>query len=191
MCGRMNVNADPIVEWIYKLLEIPFSTTSNDDLRPTQEVATIATLNGGIQQLDTTWGIKPSWSKKLLINAQGESVAMKKTFQDSFKTRRCLVPCTGWYEWRDEGDSTKQKYLFTQANGDPLLMAGIWYDNSKISQLVTLTTEPNDKCAKIHKRMPVLIQPENIDTWLNASTKDAQSLIEPLHSDKVSIKAIN
>jgi len=153
MCGRMNVNADPIVEWIYRLLDIPFSTTSNDDLRPTQEVATIATLNGDIQQLDTTWGIKPSWSKKLLINAQGESVSIKKTFQDSFKTRRCLVPCTGWYEWRDEGDSTKQKYLFTQANGDPLLMAGIWYDNSEISQLVTLTTEPNDKCAKIHKRI--------------------------------------
>ncbi len=187
MCGRLNVTDDPVVQWICDHLGIPFMAKTNTDLRPTQKVATVV-YSGSLQQLNTTWGIKPSWSKKLLINAQGETVATKKTFKTAFTTNRCLVPCTGWYEWHNAGGLKKQKYSFTHADGFPFLMAGIFYDYDQGAQLVTLTTHPNNRCAQIHDRMPLLILPENIDCWFNSTAEQVRPLLEPIDSDLIEVQ---
>ncbi|MCH2160094.1 MAG: SOS response-associated peptidase [Oleiphilaceae bacterium] len=99
-------------------LGVEFHPKTNNDLRPTQTVSTIA-ANGSLHQLDTTWGIKPSWAKRILINAQAETVAEKPTFRRAFADRRCVVPCSGWYEWSSV-DGAKTKYLFESKDGSPL-----------------------------------------------------------------------
>ena len=182
MCGRLNVTDSPTIQWISTYLGIDFSITPNVDLRPTQLVSAITHRDGCLRQIDVSWGIKPTWSKKVLINARSETVGTARTFKDAFGQRRCIVPCAGWYEWRDEGGSRKQKYSFTRADGIPFLMAGIWFEGNDVPQLVTLTTYPNKCCAKIHNRMPVLIQPDKINTWLNASEKEVRPLLEPIGS---------
>ncbi len=61
--------------------------------------------------MDLSWGIKPSWAKRIIINAQAETVSIKPTFTHSFEKHRVIVPCSGWYEWREE-QGKKVKYLF-------------------------------------------------------------------------------
>jgi len=180
MCGRLNVIEDPLTSWVSEALGIAFDTVTNNDLRPTQSVDTIAHVEGSYIQLGTTWGIKPNWSKKIIINAQGETAAEKKTFKQAFANQRCLVPCSGWYEWKAEDGNKKQKYSFTHTDSIPFLMGGIWFENELGTELVTLTTEPNKKCAEIHKRMPVIVHPEEVDIWLQGAPEDVQVLINPI-----------
>lgn len=189
MCGRINVTDSVEIQNLFAAYGVDFRTKDNPDLRPTQDVATLTYLEGDIKQLDTKWGIQPVWSRKLLINAQGETVAEKKTFKDAFKDRRCLVPCSGWYEWRDEGGPRKQKYLFTRADGNPFLMAGIWYQTAGSSELVTLTINPSPKCAEIHSRMPVIVQVSELDSWFYDSVEDVQRLIAPADDRVIGIEA--
>lgn len=186
MCGRLDINHS-ICQVVSDTLGIPFNTQTNKNLCPSESVATIIKPATGFQQLNTQWGIKPSWSKNLLINAQSETVATKNTFQQSFATRRCLVPCAGWYEWRLESNK-KVKYIFTHTNDEPLYMAGIWYENDT-HQLVTLTTSPNPKCATYHQRMPVLILPEDIDYWFSARVDELSPLLQAVDENVVDISA--
>ncbi len=191
MCGRLNVISDPLAMWVSHALNLDYTTISNDDLRPTDHIDAVVSMEGRCLQLGARWGIKPSWSKKLIINAQAETASEKKTFREAFDRRRCLVPCTGWYEWRDEGGKRKQKYSFTHSNSSPLLMAGIYFETELGTELVTLTTEPNKKCAAIHKRMPVLIEPTAAELWFGGTPEEVQPLLGAVHGDTISISALN
>ncbi|SEL73051.1 Putative SOS response-associated peptidase YedK [Colwellia chukchiensis] len=180
MCGRLNVISDPLCQMVSSAFGIHFSATSNPNLCPSETASTLVQANQEIRQVDMQWGIQPSWAKRLLINAQSETVATKPTFANAFAFNRCLIPCSGWYEWRKEG-SKKQKYYFSHADDQPLYMAGISFQhNYQPPQVVTLTTKPNDMCATYHHRMPVLVLAEQIKTWLQPDAELAQ--LTPLMS---------
>jgi len=167
---------------------LPFQINSNQDLCPTQEVPTMVRVNDSLQQRNCTWGIQPSWSKKPIINAQGETVHNKKTFKSAFARQRCIIPCNGWYEWRDEGGPRKQKYYFSHPDGTPFLMAGIWFEGEEKSQLVTLTTQPTKQCAEIHKRMPVLINPQQVEAWFGLNAEDVRKMLIAIDGDDILIE---
>lgn len=182
MCGRMNVINDPLCQWVQDVLGLNFHTETNIDLRPTQTVATIAQCREQLQQLDCSWGIKPEWATRLLINAQAETVREKKTFAKAFKEHRVLVPCSGWYEWRTEG-SHKRKYEFSDPNGSSLLIAGIYYPSrgpEEMPQLVTLTTAPTAQCAEYHNRMPLLIPADAVGYWFTSEPSALDVLLHAL-----------
>lgn len=184
MCGRMDIDEGPVREWVEDTLNIELDLHTNHDLRPTQ---TVAVIGGDRHQINTTWGIQPAWAKKLLINAQGETVAEKKTFKQAFAERRCVVPCSGWYEWRDEGGSRKQKYHFAAADGNPLLMGGILFPGEEGTRLVTLTIDPNQECAPYHNRMPQFVAPEHLEQWFSGSVEDALQLVAPVADGSIHI----
>src|SRR5690625_1022583 len=140
MCGRLNVIADPLCQIVSEALGLVFDVPDNNDLRPTQAVGAIAQHEGALTQVTAHWGIKPHWSKRILINATVERVGTAKTFRSAFAQSRCVVPCSGFYEWKtlDTQGSRKQKYLFSQAQGQPLYMAGILLGPESLD-LVTLT----------------------------------------------------
>ena len=169
MCGRLNVVNEPISGWIGGQLGIEFTTPDNSDLKPTQPVATLVSEEGRYRQLDTAWGITPHWSKRPIINAQAETVSSKRTFQTAFRSARCLVPCLGWYEWRDEGGPRKQRYSFTDPAENPLFMAGIYFNDPEGARLVTMTTVPSAAAAAIHHRMPLIIDRKDINLWLTGT----------------------
>ncbi len=174
MCGRLNVIDEPLCKVISERLGLNFKTTSNVDLRPTQTVSTVASQHGELIQVDLPWGIKPDWAKRIIINAQAETVSIKPTFSAAFEFHRVVVPCTGWYEWREE-QSQKIKYLFSLGESKVLFMAGIAVDNG--SKLVTLTTAPNKQCGKFHHRMPLVIPDDSIITWLNGNGSALHALL--------------
>lgn len=186
MCGRMNIDTklSPIIS---EFFGINFSTPTNSNLSPGQTVSTIINNNGNFNQLNADWGIKPKWSKRLLINAQSETVISKPAFSGAIKGNRCLIPCSGWYEWRTE-NGKKQKYLFSNTNDEPFLMAGIWYQ-APTPQLITLTTTPNQKCGQYHKRMPVMILPQNSEFWFKSSVEQLSPLFEAIDESTIDIKA--
>ena len=166
MCGRLNITDDPLTKMVSEALGIKFQTDTNHDLCPTQRVSTVA-CNGALHQLETTWGIKPQWSKKLLVNAQAETVATKPTFKKAFTEHRCVVPCSGWYEWSSFSGDGKKKYLFESDEDRPVYMAGIYYPIlGQMPELVTLTTKPNEVCARYHHRMPLLIPEKAVEDYL-------------------------
>ncbi|WP_257173069.1 SOS response-associated peptidase [Colwellia sp. M166] len=172
---------------ISEFFGINFTAPNNDNLSPGQTVSTIINTNGNFNQLNVEWGIKPNWSKRLLINAQSETVIQKPTFSNAIQGNRCLIPCSGWYEWRTE-NGKKQRYLFSNSNGEPFLMAGIWYQSST-PQLVTLTTTPNEKCGQYHKRMPVMILPQDAGYWFQSPVEQLFPLFEAIDESIIDIAA--
>ncbi len=188
MCGRLNVINEPLCRIVSEQLGINFITDTNRDLRPTQIVSTVGTLRGELQQLDLPWGIQPEWANKLIINAKAETVAVKATFANAFEFNRVIVPCSGWYEWREENDR-KVKYLFTLGESEALFMAGIALNDGK--DLVTLTTEPNKQCSVFHHRMPLLIPNEDVMDWISGEGKRIYELLDNQFSKTLMIKRID
>jgi len=166
MCGRFGVDEN-LVKSVKGQLAVQFAYSENMDIKPTNTVATLASVDGVLTQKNCKWGIKPEWSKGLIINAKAETAIDKPTFKESFKQFRCVVPMSCWYEWRMEGE-TKTKFQFSGLDHEILYMAGIYYITDDRPQLVTLTTSPTNACAEYHQRMPLLIPSANINSWLNS-----------------------
>ncbi len=152
MCGRFSVDKGltPIVS---ELFNTPFNVDSNSNLSPSQSVATIIKSNSNFSQVNALWGIKPNWSKKLIINAQSETVSSKPTFKQAFQHQRCLVPCNGWYEWRTE-EGKKVKYLFEHANKMPVLVLSrdkdSWFNSSQ-QELESLLGHVEDRVINVQR----------------------------------------
>jgi putative SOS response-associated peptidase YedK len=127
------------------------------------------------------WGLVPSWSKDpssayKMINARSEEVAAKPAFRDAVRRRRCLVPCTGFYEWKAvEGapkKAKKQAYLFRLEGDRPFALGGLWENwrgpsGEAIESFTILTTSANDTVSPIHDRMPIIIHPRHYAEWLD------------------------
>lgn len=165
MCGRFSIDSW-LAEMVRDEMECEYSPQENMDLRPTNEVTVLIHQQACYQPLLTHWGIQPGWATHMIINAQSETAAKKKTFRDAMANHRCLVPCSGWYEWRDEGNPRKQKYLFAHEEQRPLYMAGIWFPADE-PKLVLLTVEADDQCLPYHHRMPLLIGRTQANEWLS------------------------
>jgi len=135
------------------------------------------------------WGFIPSWVKepkpgKPLINARGETVAEKPSFRHAFRRRRCLIPADGFYEWLGDVPGKKIPYFIHRADDGLFAFAGLWEhwmspDGSEIETGVIVTTAPNREVAEIHDRMPVVIQPQDYETWLTGEVDAAAKLIHP------------
>ncbi len=174
MCGRLNIIDDPLAEAVSAALGLRFFAKTNSNLCPSQQVSVVGRTDYSMHQFELLWGVKPSWANRVIINAQAESVASKPTFSASYISHRVVVPCSGWYEWKEEKGS-KQKYLFSDIEDKPLYMAGIALANYQ--NLVTLTTQPNPQCAAIHHRMPLLLRDSDVDSWLCGSVEQANMLL--------------
>ena len=182
MCGRFGVDEN-LQKMLKRQLKVNFIFTKNRDIRPTDSVATLVSQNGKLSQLNCSWGIKPAWSKQLLINAKSETVSEKPTFKQSFQNNRCVVPLTCWYEWKNEGKAKKTKYQFNSSDKNILYMAGIYFPSEDNPQLVTLTTSPTEDYLNYHHRMPLLLSESDIEAWLNSTEYAYQLSQRNLSSD--------
>lgn len=117
-----------------------------------------------IRVRDLYWGLRAR-DKKLVINARAESVLEKPMFSESMRSRRCILPAWGFYEW----DSDKTKYTFTGKDGSPLYLAGLYDMSDNRDSFVILTTEANSSMSPVHDRMPVIIDGNNVREYLRES----------------------
>lgn len=147
------------------------------------------------------YGLIPSWArdnKSININGRCETLFEKKSFRESFKSKRCLIPINGWYEWKKENNS-KIPHFLKPSKSDSFVCAGLydeWYDNiagKTILSITLITTEPNDKVAKIHDRMPVILDKKDWEKWLNNNTtlEELNSLFRPCSDDEITIDEVS
>ena len=190
MCGRFSVSGGMFSEMVSEEIGCEFKAEENLDLRPSQTVSTIIYVQGSVEQQDVQWGIHPNWAKKQIINAQAETVNEKKTFHHAMQNHRCLIPCSGWFEWHDEGAPRKQKYLFSHRDERPFYMAGIWFPGEP-PQLVTLTTAANEICRPYHNRMPVLIPTKSAWKWLEDNITAITPLLKVGNKLPISVNAVH
>ena len=147
------------------------------NIAPTQFIAAIRNNEESERELAMfRWGLIPSWAKdpsigNRMINARAETVAEKPSFRAAYRRRRCLVLADGFYEWKKEGD-TKTPWFISLASGAPFAFAGLWENwqskesDESIQSTTVITTAANDFMAKLHHRMPVVLQPDTANRWL-------------------------
>jgi len=159
------------------------------NIAPTHQVAIIEDGPTGRHLTGARWGLAVPWSTKPMINARSETAAAKPTFRKALQERRCLVPTTGFYEWRTDGDR-KQPYLFHREDGAPFAFAGITdFYNTKggvAPACAILTTGSSSFMRQFHERMPVIVPRSGWDRWLDRTVTDPAAvtdLLEPAPDD--------
>jgi len=190
MCGRTSLFVPQSV------LEERFNASAIQPITPRYNIAPgddlAAIQNDAPEEIDLLqWGLIPHWVDDpddwpKPINARAETVADKPAFSEAFDKRRCLVLADGFYEWGGERGH-KQPFRVTRSDDEPFAMAGLWetWENGEARETVTvITTDSNETIAPIHDRMPVILEPDEESTWLEADDEDALgALLDPFPDD--------
>ncbi len=193
MCGRFTLTADiPTVAQTFRATVPPsLQTGARYNVAPTQDV--VAVMNDGGRHLEMLrWGLIPAWAKEesvgsRMINARAETLAEKSSFKRLLHNRRCLIVADGFYEWAKEpGTKSKTPMYITLKDHELFAFAGLWdsWRSASGEQLRTctiITTEPNALMASIHNRMPALLLPDALTTWLDPGVQDEQVLRDLLN----------
>ncbi len=190
MCGRYTLTADgETVRTAYGLADAPFDYRPRYNIAPQQDVLVVANGREGRRAGVMRWGLVPAWADNAaegarMINARSETVAERAAFREAFERRRCLIPADGFYEWRQAG-GIKIPMRITLGE-QPFAFAGLWErwqrgDAAPLYTCTILTTSPADAIAAIHDRMPVMLRPEQYDTWLDLQTdpETLSALLQP------------
>ncbi|MAA97945.1 MAG: DUF159 family protein [Stappia sp.] len=196
MCGRFVLAASP------EQVRDHFSHVEREEfpprynIAPTQPIATVRLFEGARHFVLVRWGLVPGWVKdpasfSLLANARGETAADKPSFRTAMRHRRCLVPASGYYEWRAGPDGRKQPYFVRPRAGGLVALAGLWEewcdpDGGVIDTGALMTVPANAALSHIHDRMPLVIAPEHFDLWLDvksARPQEIRALIRPAPDD--------
>jgi putative SOS response-associated peptidase YedK len=189
MCGRYRLakKKQILAETFDTENEVDWSPRYN--IAPGQDVVVIRQDAGQPKRLISLmrWGLVPAWAKDVkagykMINARAESVADTPAFRDPFRSRRCLVPADGFYEW-SKGGKQKTPFLFSMADDSPFAFAGVWDrwkkpDKTWVETCSIVTTSANALLSGIHDRMPVILKSENYDLWLDPGFHNANELLE-------------
>jgi len=196
MCGRFRVARKK------EILEAAFDVDAaldDTDWEPRYNVAPGQAI--GVVRQDASrpvrglakmrWGLIPSWAKDAaigykMINARSETVATKPSFRGPLRSRRCLIPADGFYEWKHEGKE-KLPYCFTLTDDSVFAFAGLWEQwkspqGDVVESCTILTTEPNELMKDVHDRMPVILSGDAYDLWLDpgfSNVAELQTLLRP------------
>src|SRR4051794_23249092 len=126
-----------------------------------------------------------------MINARAESVAEKPAFRAAFRSRRCIVPASGFYEWQRRGRGSARPFLIRREDGEPMGFAGLWEgwrdpaSGETVESCTVITCEPNELVAELHDRMPVTLDPTDYDRWLDPKAVGAEELRRPCPAERL------
>lgn len=174
---------------------------ANWNIAPTNQIYIIRNDSQNSRELSiASWGMIGPWltdesearaSQSRAINARSESIHEKPTFRDSFKSRRCLIPADGYYEWATELGryKTKQPFFISSDEGRSLPLAGIWNSwrspsGDFVQSASVITRESVGELAKIHHRMPVIMPRDRWDAWLDNQPHETAELLDLMQLPK-------
>jgi putative SOS response-associated peptidase YedK len=198
MCGRFSLTTEvQVLVDLFEVERVLFDAADvgpRYNMAPSQMAPVVRTGASGRELALARWGLVPRWStepksKYSTINARAETVAQKPTYRDSFRHRRCLVPATGFYEWRQEGD-VKVPYYVRIAGRDVFALAGVWdhweRDGQGFDSFSIIVTRANPTLQRIHDRMPVILNEAQYNTWLSSehfNRPQLESLLLPFDGE--------
>ena len=194
MCGRfaITIPSDAMSQFfaaqpVNNLPDVP-----NFNVCPTNFIHVI-TFNGLERKLESLrWGFVPNWYQAvnagpLLINARSETVAQKPAFANASRERRCLIPCSGFYEWSEDLEGNKIPWFLKRNDGAPLVFGGVWQEwgdeTAIVKTCAIVTTASNSKLSKIHHRLPLVLERSDWGFWLGEEGHGASCLMMPTAND--------
>lgn len=149
------------------------------NISPTQPIVVVWQERGKRKASLMRWGLVPTWVKdpsefSLIINARMETIQVKPSFRGGLQHHRCLIPASGYYEWRTGPKGKKQPYYISSQDGAPMLFAGIYSNwmgasGEEVDTTAMITVPANPDLKEIHHRMPVIIPKEMANDWLNVT----------------------
>jgi putative SOS response-associated peptidase YedK len=206
MCGRYTLKAEK--EEMEKAFDAKVESADalpfRFNIAPTQFVPVVRHLEAENFLSAMKWGLIPSWAKdekigNKMINARAETIAEKPAFRSAFKSRRCIVPASGFYEWK-KLERGKQPFYFHLKNKPVFGFAGLWEEwrddeTGEILETCTIiTTEANEVLLPVHDRMPVILKAEDYDEWLDpkeANKERLQKLLAPYPAKEMSSHSVS
>ncbi|MFH0918868.1 MAG: SOS response-associated peptidase [Fibrobacterota bacterium] len=193
MCGRFCLACGPeTLAARFKVVVDPSQYTITYNAAPTQTLPVIT--NEAPEKISFfRWGLIPFWAKdksigNKMINARAETLHEKPAFREGLKKRRCLIPASGFYEWKKDGNH-KQPYFIGLEGKEVFAFAGLWDSWSDPSNQETthsftiITTETNERLKPIHNRMPVILAQKAEQTWLTGELPKEE--LKAFPSDKM------
>ena len=201
MCGRYRLSRRK--QFIEERFDVP--PDDSDDwiprynIAPTQTAPVIRQHPKEPHRVMTgmRWGLVPMWAKDMSnaarqINARSETAATLPAFREAIKTRRCLIPADGFYEWSRTGGQ-KQPYCFEVNDGELFAFAGLWErwkdpTGTWIRSFSVLTTVPNAVTELVHDRMPVILKREDYDLWLDpamTNVEEVSDMLKPYRAERM------
>lgn len=195
MCGRfvINTSQEEIIE-TFKIDQSQLPVFEPHFNIPPSTFIPIIYQTGNIRQLSSAqWGLIPHWANDKSIashtfNARSETLAEKPSFKNAYKYRRCLIPATGYYEWKKPTDEDKvkgkQPYWIGREDKSLFAFAGLyehWTDNHTgelVESCTIITREAYPKLNHIHSRMPIMLPSEYYLLWLKGGVKDFPTIEE-------------
>jgi len=193
MCGRFTQNYTwrELVE-LYRLTQPARNLRPRYNIAPTTTIDVVRLAETGPELVPMRWGLIPGWWEKTAkevpstFNARAETVAEKPMFRSAFKRTRCIVPASGYYEWR-AAEGGKQPYFISAARGEVLSIAGLWDQwkdpetGEPVLSATLIVTSANDFTRPIHDRVPVLLGQRDHEAWLTG--KAGVELLRPAPND--------
>jgi len=191
MCGRyyLKISIDKLLEK-YGIINNEFDDIPVGEIFPSQQ-APIIFNKQDIKMRLSKWGLSPSYLKRPIINARAETLDKKKTFKGLFDKKRCLIPVSGFFEWKNQ-NGTKIKHSIYLENREFFSLAGLYESSldssgNRITEFVIITTAANKKISEIHNRMPLILSEDKEQEWLNNDTekKQIKNILKPYPDDKI------
>ncbi len=167
---------------------------TNGEVRPTDIVPVIAPNAKGIKSVfPMQWGFLAVNNKRTIFNARTETANQKPTFRDAWKSHRCIIPASYYFEWQhfkshDGKDRTGDKFIIQPTGCIATWLCGLYRIENGYPVFVILTQGPTNELAKIHDRMPLILPKNKIDDWIDLNTK-AEELLQYSLSDMIIEKA--
>lgn len=186
MCGRFSLTASNEGLVNYFGLARGLALEPRYNIAPTQPVAAVRVEEGERRLTLLRWGLIPFWANDpkigyRMINARAETAHKTPAFRAAFRGRRCLIPASGFYEW-DKKEGSRQPYHIRRVDGQPLAFAGLWEHweakegQAVIESCTILTTAASEPVARLHERMPVILEPEDFTRWLDPGEQRVERL---------------
>ncbi len=206
MCGRYVLNENLAHLVAHPVEGVEGESVARFNVAPTQHIPVIVPSEAGdVWRMEAfRWGLVPSWAKdrnmkQNLFNARGETLAEKPSFRAAFKKRRCLVPATGFYEWAGAKGARKTYYI-RRKDGQALIFAGLWErwqgepGEAPLYSFTIVTTAANAEMSDFHHRMPVVLDEEGQQRWMDPGAVDPaalQNLLVPLADGSLEIVRVS
>ncbi len=190
LCGRLNVLSDPLAQFLLEAMGVEYQGLDQVNLSPTADVSVlIQPVAGSVEAIPMRWWLVPAWSdgpstKYAMFNARVESASRSPAFRGPYRTQRCLVPVSGYYEWSEHAGK-KLPTLVRPRDAGGMFLGGLWDRWTKGDQemlsFTILTTQASENLSRIHARQPVILSSSEALRWLDMSisTKALESVLRP------------
>jgi putative SOS response-associated peptidase YedK len=201
MCSRYFLDADGnVIAYTFRV-PVDDRVRRRYNIAPTQEVPVIRENRAGDAREVAVlrWGLVPHWAKdpsvgNRMINARAEGIESKPAFREAVERRRCLVPATGFYEWKS-APGRKVPYAISLPDRPLFAFAGLWEtwqpkEGERLRTFTIVTTDSNAAVAEVHDRMPVILPLDAEETWLTGETARALELLRP-YEGAVRVRAVS